>query len=401
MNVLFLTLAYHPEAVESVLRLSRDGMQNQINAYQWALIEGLRSNLKAGETLTIVNALPVGAFPARYRGLWLAKRAYPDNFRELGGLNLPWFKQRGRARSARRELERWVAASPENRTILVYTLYLPYMRAVEAVKKRHPDVKAAVIVTDLPNELGISSGRRGWMKRIEYAMGEKSTALCRAFNGFVLLTAPMAEALKVGGRPWIVLEGLVTQADPATARADIPRDVRPAVLYTGTLNRELGIAGLLEAFAGMEDVQLWLCGRGDMENEAREAAAAHANIRCFGFVPRETALALQQKADALINPRTSEGAFTRYSFPSKTMEYMRSGKPVLCCKLEGIPREYNEYLTYIEPQTAEGIRAAVKALLARTPEERAAAGARARAFVLKNKNSGAQCARLLALLRGL
>ena len=41
MNILCLTLLYPPEEVDSVSRLSRDGLQNQINAFQWALIHGV------------------------------------------------------------------------------------------------------------------------------------------------------------------------------------------------------------------------------------------------------------------------------------------------------------------------------------------------------------------------
>ena len=109
----------------------------------------------------------------------------------------------------------------------------------------------------------------------------------------------------------------------------------------------------------------------------------------------------RQGRTALINPRTAQGVFTRYSFPSKTLEYMRSGKPVLCCKLEGIPDEYDPYLRYIQPQTAQGIRDAVRALLTQPDTERTAAGELARDFVLREKNAKAQCANLLTFMRGL
>jgi glycosyltransferase involved in cell wall biosynthesis len=403
MNTLFLTLLYHPHDAEATARLSRDGLQNQINTYQWAFVDGLRQNLQAGETLQIVNALPVGVFPLRYRRLWLGGKTREGGaFCELASLNLPWCKQRMRARAAYRAMRRWALASPDNRNILVYSLYLPYMQAVRRLKRAFPDVKATVIVTDLPNELGIASGRRGLLKALEYRMGAKRTALCSAFDSFVLLTAPMAEALPIQGKARMVLEGLVSE-NPLLPQADetLPNDPRPAVLYTGTLNRELGIDILLEAFAAMPAVALWLCGRGDMQREVAQAAQQHPNIRYFGQVPQQTALAMQARVAALINPRTAQGAFTRYSFPSKTLEYMRSGKPVLCCKLEGIPAEYDPYLTYIEPQTAAGIRAAVEALLARPEAERAAMGERARDFVLREKNARAQCGRLTVFLRGL
>lgn len=403
MNTLFLTLLYHPNSVAEVARLSRDGLQNQINTYQWAFVDGLQRNMTEGEMLTVVNALPVGVFPLAYRRLWLPGKALDGGqFRELPGLNLPWFKQRMRARAAYHAMLRWITASPQNRNILVYSLYLPYMQAVAKIRRRFPDVRATVIVTDLPNELGIASGRRGLLKSIEYRMGAQRTALCRAFDGFVLLAAPMAEALPIAGKASMVLEGLVSDQPMTADEAPVlPNDDRPAVLYTGTLNRELGIDILLDAFAGYDGAQLWLCGRGDMQQSVAEAAALHSHIRYFGLAPQPTALALQTRATALINPRTAEGTFTRYSFPSKTLEYMRSGTPVLCCKLEGIPDAYDPYLTYIAPQTAEGIRAAVQALLALTPQERRAMGERARDFVLREKNAQAQCARLAGFMRGL
>ncbi len=401
MNVAFLTLLYHPDEVKAVSRLSRDGLQNQIDAYQWAFVEGIRQNLAAGESLTIINSLPVGAFPTRYRRLFLKSKTFPDGITQLGGLNLPPFKQRGRAGRAERALERWVSASLDNRTVLVYSLYLPYMRAAVAVKRRHPDVRVTVIVTDLPNELGIASGRTGLMRRIEYAMGRRRVDLCAQLDGFVLLTAPMAGALPIAGKPVIIIEGLVSREEPEPSPVELPADTRPAVLYTGTLNRELGIGLLLEAFQALPGFQLWLCGRGDMENEITRAAQERDNIRFFGFVPRSAALYLQKHAAVLVNPRTAQGTFTRYSFPSKTLEYMRSGVPVACCKLEGIPDEYDGYLRYIEPQNARGVRDALNGLMSLAPGEREAIGERARTFVAEQKNSSAQCAKLVAFLRSI
>ncbi len=401
MNVAFLTLLYHPDELSEVSRLSRDGLQNQIDAYQWAFVEGIREKLAAGEGLAVVNALPVGAYPTRYRKLFLKGRTFPDGITQLGGLNLPPFKQRGRAKRAERALERWIAASPDNRTVLIYSLYMPYMRAAIAVKRRHPDVRVSVIVPALPNELGIASGRTGLMKRAEYAMGRKRIDLCAKLDGFVLLTAPMAEALPIAGKPATVIEGLVSREETEASPVELPSDARPAALYTGTLNRELGIGLLLEAFQSLPNLQLWLCGRGDMENEIGKATRENSNICYFGFVPRSAALYLQKRAAVLVNPRTAQGTFTRYSFPSKTLEYMRSGVPVACCKLEGIPDEYDGFLRYIEPQNAQGIRNALNGLMALAPDERAAIGERARAFVTEKKNSAAQCTKLVGFLRSI
>lgn len=393
MNVLLLTLLYPKDQMTEAQENAKDKIQNQINSYQHAYMEGIRQNLLPQESLTIANALPVGVYPLQYRKAWLASGWHDQrSVWNFSCLNVPPFKQSMRKRQARRFVEEWAQKSPQNRTVLIYTLYLPYLQAVAAAKKRYPDLKAVVIVTDLPNELGLSSGRTGLMKRIEYRRGKQSLDLCQRMDGFVLLTQLMAEALHISDKPFMVMEGLIQQENlPAV------QEEKASVLYTGTLERELGIDHLLEAFAHMPRYELWICGQGGAEADVKEAARRCQNIRYFGFVPRQEALQLQAQAACLINPRQPSGAFTRYSFPSKTLEYMRSGKPVLCYKLEGIPDEYDPYLCYITEDG--GIQRAVEKVMALPRPERERIGQEARHFVLTKKNPAVQCRRMCDFLR--
>jgi len=158
---------------------------------------------------------------------------------------------------------------------------------------------------------------------------------------------------------------------------------------------------MLNAFSKRPEYELWICGHGSLESEIEAYARKYPNIRFWGFVPQKEALALQAKASALINPRTPEGLFTKYSFPSKTLEYLRSAKPVICYKLEGIPDEYDPYLCYIKENSSEGIIQAVDQLAIRTAEERMAIGEKGRRFVLSQKNPTVQCEKLVRLLRSL
>jgi len=397
MNILMLTLMYPNDQLDEVVQKAKDKLQNQINNYQRAFLEGIQQNMQKGERLDVINSLPVGIFPFQYRQLFLRPGVHDgQSIRQLGCINLPWFKQKMRSRAAKKEIVRWAKSDPQNRCLLLYTQYLPYMEAVKKAKKQIPNLKAAVIVTDLPNDFGLSSGRTGLLKAIEYHRGEKSIELCRQMDGFVLLTEPMAEVLPIENKPYVVIEGLITEGSALEAEIE-----KPAVLYTGTLERDLGIGELLHAFEKMPEYELWICGHGGMKEEIEACAKKHPNIRFFGFVSQNEAIALQTQATALINPRSSQGAFTRYSFPSKTLEYLRSGKPVLCYKLEGIPDEYDPYLNYIPENGSEGIRQVVKHIMALSKEERTAIGKKGRQYVLDQKNPAKQCARLVRLLREL
>ena len=400
MNILFVSLLYHPDDLSEVNALSSVGLQNQANGFQWAMIEGIQKNLCPGETISTLNALPVGTYPRQYRKLWLHSKSYGKQFTEIGSINLPFCKQKQRQWSARWRIERWIEQSEKNRMLVLYSLYLPYLRAIAAVKERYSDLKTCIIVTDLPGGLGLASGRQGLLKKIEYKMGAESMRLASLMNGFILLTEQMAEPLHIQTKKRCIIEGLTAEYNVVPEAIKLlPQDERPAVLYTGTLNRELGMGDLLQAFERLDAYQLWICGNGDMADAIREAQKKHDNITYFGFVSQAQAIYLQSKAAVLINPRTNQGVYTRYSFPSKTMEYMRSGKPVLCCKLDGIPQEYNDYLTYYEPQNEIGIRIAIESMMQKPQKERDDIGRRAREFVLSKKNNIAQGERAVDLLR--
>jgi len=397
MNILMMTLLYPQDQLDEVTSKAKDKLQNQINNYQWAFIEGIRKNLSSEDSLDIVNCLPVGIYPLQYKQLFLRKGKHDGGMiSQLGCINLPWLKQTWRAAAAEKLIVNWASQRPTNRTVLVYTQYLPYMEALNRAKRRFPDLKAAVIVTDLPNEMGLSTGRKGLMKRIEAKMGNKSLSLLQTMDGFILLTSHMADALQVQNKPYEVIEGLIL------AKQNMPLNAQPSnkpvFLYTGTLEAELGIPEMLSAFEEMPEYDLWICGHGTMKNEVEEYASRCSNIQFYGFVPQKKALTMQASATALLNPRQPNGLFTKYSFPSKTLEYMRSGKPVLCCKLEGIPAEYDSYLCYMD-KGKTGIIQAVRKLMDLSPERRNDIGSAAQNYVMQHKNPKDQCKKLLSLLR--
>lgn len=398
MNVLMMTLLYPEDQLDEVTQNAKDKLQYQIHSYQKAFIEGIRSNLQKGERLDIFNSLPVGIYPLQYRQLFLKDGMHDQGtINQPGCINLPWFKQEGRRIAAASAVLKWAKQDLNNRMVLVYTQYLPYMQALHQVKKQIPDLKVVVIVTDLPNELGLASGRKGLMKKIEFARGSKSLKLLREMDGYVLLTEPMADALQVRHKPWTMIEGLILSNSSAASEA---KQEERTVLYTGTLEVEQGIGEMLEAFCRLPDFHLWICGQGGMREKVEEAAKRYSNIHYYGFVPQQKALALQASASALINPRQRSGLFDKYCFPSKTLEYMRSGKPVLCCRLGGIPDDYEPYLNYME-DGAEGIEKAVIALFERSEQERTEQGNAARQYVLTQKNPHVQCEKLLHFLRSL
>ena len=111
MNVLMLSLMYPEDTKNQVARDVKDKLQNQINSYQRAFVEGIRANLEEDERLDIVNSLPVGIFPLQYRRAQIPAGWHDGHtIYELGCLNLPGIKQRGARPKGRAPAGRLVCA---------------------------------------------------------------------------------------------------------------------------------------------------------------------------------------------------------------------------------------------------------------------------------------------------
>ena len=117
-----------------------------------------------------------------------------------------------------------------------------------------------------------------------------------------------------------------------------------------------------------------------------------------GQLPHSEIIDLQKNATVLINPRKNTEEFTKYSFPSKNLEYLASGTPVVAYKLDGIPTEYSEHIQYVLDDSVEALKNAIEHICELPFEERCEIGVNARNFVLNQKNAKMQTKKIIDAL---
>ena len=230
---------------------------------------------------------------------------------------------------------------------------------------------------------------------------KKVTAFCyKRTDAYVFLTEQMNEVVNPYGKPYIVMEGLVdinmaTKPNELQNKAD-----GKVVMYAGAIRAQYGVKNLVEGFMDYEnsDAKLWIFGDGDYRDELKDINQKDSRITYFGAVPLKTVIEKELEASLMVNPRPVDKEFTKYSFPSKNMEYMASGTPILTTRLPGMPKDYYDYIYTIDGNSKEDITAALQKVLANSQAELLCMGKKAKAFVLENKNNVAQSARILALL---
>ena len=244
------------------------------------------------------------------------------------------------------------------------------------------------IVTDLPDMLGGG--------RFSKAM---ANFVIRHCTHYVLLTQAMNGYLNHDKKPYVILEG---QSDIAM-KAKLPsleEKLQPRVcLYAGGVSKQYGLPQLVEGFlkADLPNAQLHIYGPGDYVEELKKLE----DPRVFygGMLLSSEIVEKERQATLLVNPRPTHEEYVKYSFPSKTMEYMASGTPVLTTVLPGMPKEYYPHVFFIQEETPEGITKALKEVLAHSDEALLDKGELARAFVLNTRNNVVQAGKILAMLK--
>ena len=150
--------------------------------------------------------------------------------------------------------------------------------------------------------------------------------------------------------------------------------------------------------ADIPNAVLHIYGPGDYVKELQQIAQEDERIFYGGMLLNSEIVEKEQEATLLVNPRPTGEEYVKYSFPSKTMEYMASGTPVLTTVLPGMPKEYYPYVFFLEDETAEGIARILPELLAKSEEELFEKGSRARAFVLDQRNNLVQAQKIIQML---
>ncbi len=245
------------------------------------------------------------------------------------------------------------------------------------------------IVTDLPEMLSGS----GMSIRL-------SQFVIRHCTGYVFLTQAMNDRLNPDGKPYVILEGhadiAMGQVSPSLEEKHKPR----VCLYAGGVSRDYGLAELVEGFrlANLPDTQLHIYGPGDYVPELEQIAQQDRRIVYGGMLLSSQVVQREREATLLVNPRPTGEEFVKYSFPSKTMEYMASGTPVLTTDLPGMPTEYHDYVYRIFREDAPGIAQALTQVLSHSDQELLEKGQAARDFVLREKNNVTQAKKILDLL---
>ena len=217
-------------------------------------------------------------------------------------------------------------------------------------------------------------------------------------DSYIFLTKDMSKLEPFKNKKFIVMEG-IAEENYESQKTTINKKEK-YIMYAGALKKEYGVQRLVEAFHKLkyDDINLYLFGNGEYVDEIKKIEKKDNRIKYLGKKNIEEIIKYEKQAMLLVNPRFVSDEFTKYSFPSKIIEYMSSGTPLLSSKLLGIPNEYYKYIYTIEGESTEDLFNSLNKILEIKQSELYKKGQEAQKFIIENKNNIIQTKRILNLM---
>jgi glycosyltransferase involved in cell wall biosynthesis len=285
------------------------------------------------------------------------------------------------------------------RAVLLYNVACP-PGVFSVIAGRLTGSRTCAVVADLqvPGSGYVGSSL---MRRADYRL---QTSTLRLFDGLIVLTESMATDY-APAVPSLQMEGAVPPEleRAAPTRTDSHDGSAPfTIMYAGELSELKGVPLLLEAFARLEgaNYRCWISGKGELQQVVESAARSDDRITYWGFPSYAKVLELYGRADVLVNPHSTTHASARYLFPSKLIEYLATGRPVISTlSTPEVEREYGDCTVLLDSASAPALASALVRLAEMPAHERHRIGEAGRRLVLQRKTWAAQGQRIADLIR--
>lgn len=179
-------------------------------------------------------------------------------------------------------------------------------------------------------------------------------------------------------------------------------DGRKTVVYSGVYDEGYGgLNDLFDVFTAVEtpSCRFVLTGK-DAKGNLKRTLRREPRAEYRGFVTREELHDIHCGATVFVNPRPVEAFANRMTFPSKLLEYLSYGKPVVSTWTEGLAPDYREVLLVPEGHTPEAFARLVDEALNFSHDERRALQRRIAAWAVSH-TWGKQAKRLVEFVESL
>jgi len=354
----YLYLSYLiPESEFQKIKTIDASPQLPTHKFNWKIFKGIYNSEFFKDEFHLISTRPITDFP--HSNIKYIKAKIWNS--EYGIIHENWFsnypviKQFTIFLSSISKGLKWAITTPKDKRkcVIVYSVTFPYLISGFLIAK-FCKIPLIGIWTDPP--VVPTPWDSTWKKKLRGLQKSFSKFFMKRFNGVVSLTRFLSMDFNPLGEHLLI--EAISDSTQINEKPLLHKKEKFVILYSGSLLKKYGILEFIKAFNELDyiDMELWIFGKGDIEDEINNRTLKDKRIKYFGFVDNSKVMELQKEASLLINPRPINLLNGKYSFPSKILEYLESGTPALVTKLSGIPDEYNNYLFFFDNDDATSMR---------------------------------------------
>lgn len=384
MKVLFIGGIFEENHYEEIIEKTRGNVDYSANNFQKKIVSGLKKN---EIDFQVISAPFIGTWPNSYKDIYFSGFSKRDtsNYRYVKFINIWGVRNIFRKIALKKEVQNFINDEDEEKYVIVYCAHTPFLQVANYIKKKDTNVKTCLVVPDLPQYMNLSdkvSILYKIMKKIDIFYFNKEVKL---FDCYTILTKHMADVLNIKSREYIIVEGIFDKIINNVSNNTVNNIF--TIAYVGKLNIRFGVNDLVKTFTEIkgENLELILCGNGDSVPFILNCALIDKRIHYLGQVSAEQSKSIISNSNLLINPRKNNEEYTKYSFPSKNIEYLSTGKPVIAYKLDGIPDDYDNFFFYVNEEEKNGLKNCIESIIKMDENERNKKSINGIQYLMKNR----------------
>jgi len=374
------------------------------NRMQLGLVRELKR--KFGDQIDIVTHYPIAAYP-RERKIFIKKRTIQitDTVESslIPFINIFLVKQITKIISTFLEILKWGLRNRRDYKIIIcYNAFsdtaIPIMLGKVFIKFKTISLIADLPIDNVINDKGIKKVVRKFDNMVTKRNIGKFDGLAVLNENAIYEYAPSSK--------YVVIDGgydgpTIDIVEPKQNTREKSNEF--IVVYSGILVEHNGIVNLLDAAILVKNpyFKLHIYGKGELEDYVTSKALTCTNIEYKGLVSSQEILEVQKEASLLVSPLIPDHPVARVAFPSKIVEYMASGTPVVSTRVNSLNNDYLKHIFIFDSIDPPKMAVKLDEIMEMDTESLVEYGRLAKQFIIKNKNWNVQSTKIQGLIEQL
>lgn len=353
------------------------------------------------DTFDIVTIIPTAPYPSVNK-IFFKSYVYSINetikTKVISFVNIPILKQISQMFSVTIQIIRLLFLKTNSDEIVIYTYNYNIIVSLPLILLRFFFTFKSICFLYDPFYIHKSISLTHHFKNLYYHF---SNVILKKYDGVIAVNKNSIEKFHPSSHSLVVEGGI--NGNEIQFGNDFLQNEFFNITFAGSLYEYNGIKIIIEMlkYLNNENIILNIYGDGPLKDVLINYSKIDPRLKYHGLVPNEEVVIQLRKSDLLLNIRLVDDEISKYTFPSKLLEYLTTGIPVLSSRINGMPYEYENVLFFLENQSPEDLALCITNIMNLEKNKLIDIGKKGKDLVMSQKTWSIQMKRVFEFSKGL